>query len=124
MKFMPMGPYPVEVGFCVCPKDWAREMRRRGNSEPFPSSIGSVALFKAENGASFMVVSFTEEMKDFTVIERIGVAVHEATHVWQNIVDHISETKPGSEVEACGVQWIAKWLLEQLQAIGWLKLRT
>jgi hypothetical protein len=121
MKFMDAGPYPVEIGFCICPKDWAREMRKRGTSEPFPDHAGHAALFNGANGASFMIVSFSAEFRTHTHVERIGVAVHEATHVWQFIKEHLRESAAGHEVEACSIQWITQWLLEQLQAVGWLK---
>lgn len=123
MRSMPMGPYPVEVCFCVCPKEWAREMKRRGPEcahKPFPG-WNAVTRFRSPSGASFMVVTFDESLKKRTLIERVGVATHEATHVWQFIVEHINEEGTGWEVEACSIQWITQWLLEQLEAVGWLK---
>lgn len=124
MKFMPTGPYPVEVAFCICPQDWAREMKRRGAScrrEQFPGAVGNVIRFRAENGASFMVVTFSPAFRTYTWIERIGVVAHEATHIWQFMVEHIGEDTVGWEIEACSIQWITQWLLEQLEAAGWLK---
>ena len=124
MKFMQTGPYPVEVGLSICPKDWAREMKRRGpkcHSHPFPDNVGAVTRFRTDNGACFMVVTFNAEFRRSTWIERVGAVAHEATHVWQFIVEHINEEGTGWEVEACSIQWITQWLLEQLEAAGWLK---
>lgn len=125
MKFMQTGPYPVEVAFCICPKDWVREMKRRGEKcalEPFPKADGNVFRFRhLTTGATFIVVTFSPALRKRTLIERCGVVAHEATHVWQFIVEHINEEGTGWEVEACAIQWITQFLLEQLEAAGWLK---
>lgn len=124
MRLMPMGPYPVEVELCLSAGEWRHAMRRRGPAcakEVFPASDGCVSIFKQRSGAVSMVVTFAKVLRDRTLIEKVGVVAHEATHVWQRVVEHIAEDKPGHEVEACGVQWIVQWLLEQLDGEGWLE---
>jgi hypothetical protein len=114
----------VEVGFTVCPVDWARELKRRGppcRDREFPTQEGCVTPFVAENGSMFMVVTFSKALRSRSLVERVSLAAHEATHVWQFIVQHIGEDTVGWEIEACSIQWITHWLLEQLEAVGWLK---
>lgn len=121
MKFMNMGPYPVELGFTVAEAEWQREVKKRGcPASTFPSTAGCVTRFKQDHGAALMIVTFAD-FKRLTPVERIGVVVHEATHIWQFIVEYLNEEAVGWEIEACAIQWITQWLLEQLQAVGWVR---
>lgn len=124
MKFMRMGPYTVDVAICIDSADWVRELRKRGPEcakQEFPGSLGCVTTFLHPDGARLLVVTFTEALRREPFLDRVSIVVHEATHVWQGVLEHISEGKPGHEVEACGIQWITKWLLEQLEAVGWMR---
>lgn len=122
MKIMNTGPYPVTVGLCLAASDWRRAVQKLGApKERYPSSDGCVTSFRqTRTGAITMIVTFRPGMKDRTLCERVGIVAHEATHVWQNIMEHINEKRPGAETEACSVQWIVQWLCEQLEAEGWL----
>lgn len=116
------GPYPVPVGFCVTQKSWDKEHRAKG-MEPslMPTSIGCVSSFVQAHGATFLIVTFSPQFKSHTRIEQVGVVAHEAVHVWQFIEKVLQERDAGWEVEACGVAWVTQWLLECLEAKGWLK---
>ena len=124
MKRLNPGPFPVEIAFCICPKEWAREMRELGepfSHEPFPRPHAHTERIWLNDGTQFVVVTFTREILAHTVPERVGLAAHEAVHVWQHIVEHMNELASGEEIEAHTVQWITQWLVEQLQEAGWMR---
>jgi hypothetical protein len=124
MKFMDAGPFPAEIACCMCPKAWAREMKQRGGmctGEEFPPHHAHATRFWLEGGYQLLVVTFTREILEYSLAERVGYAVHEATHVWQWIVEHMNELSTGDEMEAHTIQWITQWLIEQLQEVGWMR---
>lgn len=126
MKNMPMGPYPVEVSLCLDAKDWDRTMRRECPGEKigaFPAADheAQVRNFTDDNGAMWLVIVFAESLKNRPLWERASIVVHEATHIWQYIVEHIAEDCTNWEIEALHVQWVSKWLFEQLAAAGWME---
>jgi len=124
MKHLDTGLFPAAVALCLCPKDWARDMNAMGGEcgdTPFPDDIGATTGFVTADGGYSIVVTFSRDFLRQSLIERISLVAHEATHVWKEMLAYMGEKSPGEEIEACGVQWITRWLLEQLEKAGWLK---
>lgn len=122
MKRMPVGPYPVQIWLCLTEKSWNTYVKSIGYSEPVPQDLASVTSFEApESGRLSMVVHLDTEFLRLTQHERIGIVVHEATHLWQGILGFIGETAPGVEIEAHAIQWLVTWLLSELRNEGWIK---
>lgn len=44
-------------------------------------------------------------------LEVVGLIVHEAAHIWQQIREYIGEGAPSAEFEAYSLQWITQQLL-------------
>ena len=107
------GWQPVLFGFCPSEKAWKREMNRLGSADlPYPSSGGSCSRFKAtETSSECILVTIRDgEEKRRSLEEIVGILVHEATHVWQFILEHIGEDKASPEMEAYALQAISQGL--------------
>ena len=107
------GWYPVFYGFCPSEVAWDRQMKKMGiKGEPYPGDDGRMTCFKAGGNATVIVTITDGAEGTHSLLEIVGLLVHEAVHVWQEIQKHIGEDAPGSEVDAYSVQAIAQELLE------------
>lgn len=57
----------------------------------------------------FVIVGLTPTK---LTVKQAALAAHEATHVMQRCHDIIGDKKPSDEVQACTVEQVTKWLLE------------
>ncbi len=48
-----------------------------------------------------------------TPIQAAALLVHESVHVWIRHLEYISETEPGEEQQAYGIQFISQTLMEE-----------
>lgn len=69
------------------------------------SKMARCENFRNDDGFVLNIVRMPEE-KEYTFAERIGLLVHECTHVKQNFMAEIGETKPSEEFEAYMLQEI------------------
>jgi len=120
MLIMSPGPFPVSIRLCLDAKSWNAYTKKIGYEDPFPEDIASVSVFQVDGRIS-IVVHFGDDFLRLSQADRLGIIVHESTHVWQDICEHIEEAKPGHEVEANSIQWIFNWLRDQLSKEGWIK---
>lgn len=108
------GWQPVLIGFCPSEKAWRCEMKRlRCKDEPYPQSDGRCTRFEAsKNNHECIIVTVRDGSEfDHSLIEMVGLIVHEATHVWQFILESIGEGKPSAELEAYSMQAIVQAIL-------------
>ena len=97
-------------------------MKRLGVSEPFTKSAANTRMFVNEDGRCCIIVSMRTDIPDnHTELEVFGLLVHEATHVWQFILEHIGEEGPGYELEAYAMQAIAQELLQAFRSVRQMK---
>lgn len=75
-----------------------------------PADIGSDAYAYHDPNTSIVVVRLIAE--DLSLVEVMGLIVHEATHVKQYIMEQISEHNPSDEFEAYIMQEITKNLIQ------------
>lgn len=124
MKYMPMGPYPIEVALCLTDADWRRSLKdyvfQSSTPKSMPKSEGCVTRFTTEDHCMLLVVTIRKEIKLRDLWARASIVVHEATHVWQDTCEHINEPRSGDEIEACSIQWISNWLFNELDEAGYL----
>lgn len=113
------GWQPVSIGFCPSKKAWRREMRRIGQSEPYPKNAGRASFYRHKGSAGAIVTLGDHVEGAHSRVEIAGVLAHEATHVWQHIREEIGEEKPSSEFEAYSVQAIFQGLYQ-----AWLDTRA
>ncbi|MFC0478977.1 hypothetical protein ACFFHG_02945 [Gellertiella hungarica] len=109
------GWQPVSIGFCPSEKAWRREMKRLGcKGEAYPSSDGRCTRFEASKSNSECIIVTLRDgaERDHSLVEVAGLLVHEATHVWQFIIESIGEGKPSAELEAYSMQAIVQALMQ------------
>ena len=105
------GWQPVEYGFCPSEKAWHHQMKAMGIvGEPYPTTDGRATIFTKRNTVALVTLRDGAE-KERTMIEIIGIFVHEATHIWQEIRLVIGEKEPSPEFEAYSMQAIVQELL-------------
>lgn len=75
-----------------------------------PADIGSDAYAYHDPNTRIVVVRLIAE--DLSLVEVMGLIVHEATHVKQYIMEQISEHNPSDEFEAYTMQEITKNLIQ------------
>lgn len=106
------GWYPVYYGFCPNEKVWKKELKRLGiENEPYPTEDARCTFLEKGN-KTCVIVTVSEGATDEEVI---GVLVHEAMHIWQQIRKSIGERKPGKEQEAYALQNITLQLINAYQ---------
>lgn len=103
------GWLPTHFGFCPSEKAWDREMKRlQVEDEPYPRTDGRcTTLANRASGKFCILVTIGEHIdpKD-DPIGVLGLIVHEAAHVWQQIKKDIGEKRPSAEFEAYALQAI------------------
>jgi len=66
-----------------------------------------------ENGTKTTAVVCLGNTSNRTPCEIIGLLIHEAVHIWQEIKYRIGELNPSKEFEAYSIQCIAQRLIEE-----------
>jgi hypothetical protein len=111
-------PVPMYVGLCTNEAQFHRELRRMKvpqNHWPDFVSKGAKArvhrLDKVDDATqACSIVCISDDIE--CPVQIIGLLIHEAVHVWQNICEAIFEDNPSGEFEAYGIQSIALGLIE------------
>ena len=87
-------------------------MKRMGISDsPYPTSDGAATSF-TKDGRTVVLVTVCDGAENRrTLLELIGIVVHEAAHVWQEVRLSIGERSPSIEFEAYSMQAITQELL-------------
>ncbi len=86
-------------------------------AEPWPTAAGHCWRGNEVGGEqSVILVTFNREVwTKATPVQRVGIVVHEATHVWQWICDNAGIKEPDMETEAYSVMAITQNLLKAIE---------
>lgn len=105
------GIFPIYYGFCPSEKAWKRQMKILDiKNSPYPDVDGRCTTFdKTNNGLVSKRISIVtiNERCDKNHLGVVGLIIHEATHVWQQVRDHMGEESPSVEFEAHSMEYIA-----------------
>ena len=115
---------PHHYGFCPDEKAWKHEMKRLEVKDvPYPALTTDACCThfeKSKNksgdsaGNSCSIVSISHEKRDPLAI--VTLLVHEAMHVWRQMLSEMGEEEPSSEFEAYAMQNIVFRLLAAYEA--------
>ena len=118
VTYLSMGAVPVYVGYCPSEKAWIKEMKRLGVKDPpdwvTKGASGTMHTFVSEERMDTCIIC-VDPVKGRGV-EKLGLLVHESTHVVQQIKETMGEEKWGRETEAYLMQWICQWLFGLVKA--------
>lgn len=107
------GWQPIWFGFCPNAKAWRRALRNMDvdpADHPYPDSDGRMTSFE-KNGKVRCIVTIRDGVEHrHDPIEIMGILVHEATHIWQEVRAAMQERAPSSEFEAYSMQAITQEL--------------
>lgn len=109
------GWQPVKFAFVPSKKAWKKTLKEMQVKSEYPKEDATVTHFNVVGSPHkrTCLVTVTDDVSDrCDSVQIIALIVHEATHVWQYILDTIGETKPSSEFEAYSVQAIVQELLD------------
>lgn len=106
---------PYCIGLCQTEAQFRHELKRLKVEQTTDWIIkgkdANVTELENLGGIKCFLVSI-RATKTTQHIEVIGILIHEAVHVWQNIRDDIGEAKPSPEFEAYSIQNIAQKLID------------
>lgn len=113
IKYFDVGPYPAYFGFATDEKSFDAEMKRlKCDPVCFVSEGASATTHSFVRGHEITIIVAVQEWEKYSLCEVLGILVHEAVHVWQEILDFIGEReKPGYEIEAYHIQTIAQSMI-------------
>lgn len=106
---------PLHLSLCTTERQFHRQLRHigieRADWPPFVSvhANATAHFFHPEGKAIAIVCMPPAPGRD--QLEVVGLIVHEAVHVWQEVLEHIGEHRPSAEFEAYSVQSLAQVLL-------------
>jgi hypothetical protein len=107
---------PLYLSLCTTERQFHQQMRHikidRADWPPFLSSkhANATAHIFDQNGKCTAIVCI-HPAPERDQLEVVGLVVHEAVHVWQEVLAHIGEHRPSAEFEAYSVQSLAQVLL-------------
>jgi len=105
---------PYYIGLCTNRKAFKSEMRRLKVDNPpewIPSDKdGTVHLLERASG-KFIAIACIRKHKNN--LELVGLVIHEAVHIWQEIKGALNEPNPSPEFEAYAIQTIAQRLIQK-----------
>ncbi len=113
------GWQPVAIGFCPSEAAWRREMKRLRCDSPWPkktNAAGYTQWMRNDKTGEGVILVCVFPRAECDALEVIMTLVHEAVHVWQFLCEHIGEERPGIEMEAYGIEHIARGLVEAYTA--------
>lgn len=106
---------PVYYALCLDERAFKAEMKRLKitNSDEWIKNAHSDAtthfMVGPEGKLSAIVCLRVNAGRD--PVEIVGLLVHEAVHIWQEVKTNIGEQHPSPEFEAYSIQWIAQQLV-------------
>lgn len=119
IPYMDPGPLPIYVGYAPDEKAFRREMKRLGCENPPPYTLsGGTTHCLRKDGALTTCIVCAKRRDGVGTEAMIGLLVHEAVHVWQAVLESMSEEDPSPEFEAYTVQHIAQWLVRHALELG------
>lgn len=113
IDYLPIGVYPLFVGFTMSKKAYLKEMKRLEivNPSPFLSDNSNATCHHFVGKTGRVSVIAMKRPTGVNVGQVAGLIAHEAVHVVQRLWDEIGETDPGHEAEAYLVQTITQGCL-------------
>lgn len=109
------GWQPVAIGFCPDEASWRKEMKRLNSAAPWPevpNAGGHTQWLKNDTTGEVVILVCVHPAAESDALQVLMTIVHEAVHVWQFLCEHIGEKSPGIEMEAYGIENIARGLVD------------
>lgn len=120
---------PLCYALCVSEKEFQDELQRLKIKQHVDfvnrgANATTHTFLPGKNYDAFCIVC-VKQSKKHTLIEYIGLIVHEAMHVWRDMREEIGEDSPSAEFEAYSMQMISQQLITDFlnTRIGRAKLR-
>lgn len=113
LKILTLPTFRAVVYHARNQKDMDAILKKVGCKEPTDYiGKGHIATthWIGSNTSDFVIVGLNPDKLTPT---QAALAAHEATHVMQRCHDIIGDEKPSREVQACTVEQVTKWLLEE-----------
>jgi len=107
---------PLYIGLCLSEEQFNATLRRlKLDKRKWPDWVtggfsGSTHFLEKDDGKKVCIVCI-DCAPDTEYYATIGLLIHEAIHIWQEICVQINEHEPSSEFEAYSVQMIAQNLI-------------
>lgn len=104
--------FGYEVYLARTEKEYKTAVENWRGAPNYNHSLAFVAPFTNEKGEQWCLLKL-DPSRAKTLASFAGVVAHEATHVAQNLMQFIHETRPGDEFPAYVTQEITSWAFNQ-----------
>jgi hypothetical protein len=112
--YLPMGPAPCSVGFCLDDETYLAEMRalKIKDFNPFISPGADATVHEFQSTATVPIALLCIDTKQRrSLTSSAALIAHEAVHILQFIKREMREREAGAEFEAYTVQWVVQEVL-------------
>jgi len=106
---------PFCIGLCITKAAYNREMKRLKIKKALrPEWVsdgkgGTTHFLQCKNNKACIVCIIPRGKP----IEIVGLLIHEAVHIWREIIYDMNEKQPSEEFEACSIQIISQRLIDK-----------
>lgn len=101
--------FPVQFGYCPSPKAYKAELERLGfTNTDWPDFPACTTTMRYDGNVACIVTIRDHDIDPMRIAA--GLA-HEATHIWQAIVEKMHEKNPSDEFMAYTIEYITLKLL-------------
>lgn len=114
LKWFDMGPCPISFGMCLTEQGYNKAMKHLAVEAPgpwlVPGSLATTYTLTNKKNYSTCVLVCLGPCKGVSHFSVMAIMVHAAVHVWQAIVEALTDDHPSKEHEAYTIENLSKMI--------------
>lgn len=117
ITYFPTSAFPIYFGVTTDEVAFNKELKRLGVEEEVKFAKfahGGCTHFISKVGESLTIIVTISVDDNASTPRLVGLAAHEASHVWDRINEEMGCAAPGGEHSAYGLQWITQCISREI----------